>query len=161
MQKLLTPVQYEPLLDELNRVRPLVLTDESRSTLDNAVVNVNPVGDNRPAIGKFARCNQGGALLKSEPLWADDSFSQGITISNAGALVSLTVDKRILGVITRFSIFADPFFVWWCNPAGDIKYTQIASTAWVFLPFVGHKIHFLGEGIPPWGGTITVIGCYL
>jgi hypothetical protein len=64
MPKLLTPVQYENTLDELNGVRPLELADEVKLTLDIPILNVNPVSQKRPAIGKLLRCNQRGALLQ-------------------------------------------------------------------------------------------------
>jgi len=63
MPKLITPVQYEPTLDELNEVRPLQLADEVKSVISSPALNLNPVSHGRPVFGKLSRCNNQGALL--------------------------------------------------------------------------------------------------
>jgi hypothetical protein len=64
MPKLTTPIIFESALDILNRVHPLQLTDEGRICLDYPLLCKNPVGIGNPCIGKLARCDEQGSVLK-------------------------------------------------------------------------------------------------
>lgn len=64
MIKLATPILYENALNGLNQLRPLQLKDKSRLTLDYSVLCNNPVGINKPIIGRLARCTEQGAISK-------------------------------------------------------------------------------------------------
>jgi len=108
MPKLLTPVQYEPALDGLNEVRPLQLADEVKIALNIPVFNVNPVGKNKPVVGKLARCNQQGALLESNKVFDLRNFEYQVkyTPFESGEF-SVTFAQPIKGFLVYFYARSD------------------------------------------------------
>lgn len=145
MPKLLTPTQYESALDGLNDVRPLSLTDEVKNALELPVLNVNPVDKDKSVVGKLARCNEQGALLKDSGIWANDFqdfmfliFPHDESIKTASfAQVVKAVILEITGLIMANEL-------WWCAENGD-KFIAYRLDGTYFIPFYGDifRIHKL------------------
>ncbi len=64
MPKLLTPQQYEPVLDELNELRPLRIADQIHHKIEIGVCDKLPVAAKKAVTGSLVKGTQQGALLK-------------------------------------------------------------------------------------------------
>lgn len=61
MSRLITPVQFEPVLGELNQLRPLKLKKLVRQKIVYPVIDAN--NSDTSTRGKLLRCNEGSTLV--------------------------------------------------------------------------------------------------
>lgn len=140
MSKLVSPAQYESTLGVLNQVRPLRLAGKIKQTIDIPVLNLNPPSASRPAIGKLARCDKQGALLRA------NSDSYGFTAYNAQSRIgyadyyaTVELDRRVLGVHIYYRTRpAAGTKLYWCNDAG-IDFKECIYHQWAWLEFNGYR----------------------
>lgn len=62
--KLITPVQYERPLDDLNEIRPLSRVDTVRRMVSLPVIKSNPISGVSAVQGKLLRCDDFGVLTE-------------------------------------------------------------------------------------------------
>lgn len=160
MPKLMTPIQYEPSLEGLNAVRPLQLLDEGKSIISYPVLCKNAPSEGRPAIGKFARCSQQGALLKKSNTLFHNLESNFFPISENTPLEHYIFQQKVYKVTIRYTDGYGTTGVWWCNYDGSIHFTELPFGVWMTLPFVGRSFHIVGEGVAYWQGTVILFGFY-
>jgi len=160
MVKVATPILYEPSMDELNRVRPLQLSTRSRLFLDYPVLCKNPIGEGRPVVGKFLRCDEQGAVLKrnsnsftgyelkTEQFYAGHD-KRVITFSRkVSAMVFEVIFNSQANVL---SIYASDFLTW----VKDYWYAGV-----YFEPFRCQSIYFWGDGRAFWDIDVNAYGFY-
>lgn len=160
MIKVATPILYESALDELNRVRPLLLGDRGRLSLDYPVLCKNPVGTGRPCIGKLARCDEQGALLKNTGNSFKNYEVKEIALDLINFYTCVTFTQKVSCVSVRVIGMFDASELLWI----DSTYTKILKTMTVignyFLPFKGKTIYFYGNGGDDMDLYFAVYGFY-
>lgn len=160
MPKLATPVQYEPALEGLNDIRPLQLAEESKVVIPYPVLCQNPPSKDKPAVGKLARCSQQGALLKSEPVWADNYSEIRLDISEAVPNIHYAFPVRVQGVLASYLIFVGGGGINWCDKDFVIDYRSLVIISYRFLPFVGTDIYFMSDGYGGYELGLHLLGFY-
>lgn len=160
MPKLATPVQYEPSLEGLNDIRPLQLADEVKVVIPYPVLCSNPPSTGRPAMGKFVRCNQQGALLKHKPYEPLSYYFKDDTITSAIAGCSFIFPTKVYGISAYWKIDDGSPTCFWTNPRATKNIKELIDRAYIWLPFVGNTIWFVGVGEGDWEGYIEVYGFY-
>jgi len=160
MVKVATPILYESSLGELNRVRPLQLSEKSRFSLDLPVLCKNPVGTDRPIIGKLARCDERGALLRN----TGNSF-KNYQIENLNLYywydhAQITFSQKIFGVLIKFTKSAQATSI----TLKDSLYNEVVWIAEVagcyFIPFAGRNMYFQGFGAGQWSMMLSIYGFF-
>ena len=160
MPKLATPVQYEPTLEGLNDIRPLQLADESKIVVPYPALCQNPPTKDRPAVGKLARCSEQGALLKSLPKWADKIYADAFALSDGVSIIEYIFSIKVFGIIAMLRIDIGSPEGYWCSYDGEYSYIRLIENTYIFLPFVGTNIWFVGLGTPPFQLAIFIKGFY-
>jgi hypothetical protein len=160
MVKIATPILFESPLDELNRVRPLKLSEKSRFSLDLPVLSKNPVGTGQPIIGKFARCDDNGALLNNKVNSIKQYEVYEKVIGWSGYVASVTFSKKVSCVLVEIIEANSLSYLAWCQWNYSNLYKQMVSEGVYFLPFKGEHIYFLGEGEEYWVCYFNVYGFY-
>ena len=159
MLRLVTPVQYEPLLDGLNQLRPLKLVDESKVVIASPIGCVNQPSKDRPAEGKLLRCNNQGGLLKQPP--------KDYRLTDVQTIIGL-IGVRFKDIV--FTQFCYGAFAWVHTLGGLVEYgwaTALTHTA--IMLFDNNKVTyfpFRGRGFTLYTGnagaacTIKLQGVY-
>lgn len=127
MSKLITPGQFEPALDGLNQVRPLILSDEVKQSIDCPVGSMNPPNSDKIIQGTMSRCTKNGASLVN----GIDGLNTQYIIPEVFGFGDTTIHTLI------FPSFAMHVFVevtqlgavevYWCSPAGVILSGYLAT----------------------------------
>lgn len=161
MRKLITPVQYESALDELNALRPLQLRDESKILVPYPVLCKD--SDTRSVIGMLARCSPQGALLrhtdKDYSAWQPIMGNFSYFVSN----IAITFAQRVSRVIAISYGGGDCDDCRWTNSdyTHYIKQISIVQYAATILPFRGTVIYARGDfSIPTGWMNIGFYGLY-
>jgi hypothetical protein len=141
MVKVATPILYESSLDELNRVRPLKLSDRNRLSFGLPVLSKNPVGTGRPIIGKFARCDNNSALLRN----AGNSFknfeSYIIRFTSDEDKQCFTFAHNVFGILLQVVYILLYDELDWCNSNYSYSFYEITKVGNYFLPFKGKVLY--------------------
>lgn len=141
MRKLLTPVQYEPSLEELNSVRPLQLADDAKIVIPYPVLCLNPVTKDRPPIGKLARCDRAGALLASQPVecTAYEYITEDFADGDSDKLIQFSQQVSFVQtLVTVVGFWGDGY---WTDPTYTAEIKNIFGTTTFYLPFVGTDLY--------------------
>ncbi len=146
MPKLLTPIQYEDKLDELNKVRPLVLADEVKPSLDIPVLDSAPVSDSMPALGKLLRCDRTGSLLKRQIAGFENVEVLQVYIPIATVFDTYSFAQRVSGVmwqptLTVFitsALFTSPDYII------TLKSLSLMNIEWLSLDITDFPIRITG-----------------
>lgn len=160
MVKVATPILYESALDELNRVRPLLLGDRSRLSVDLPVLSKNPVGTGRPIIGKLVRCDEQGALLNNK----GNSFKNyeliSLTLSSSNPTKSIEFSQRIFGSSIQAGKLGVTPFCYLTN-SSYLDIVKIFTQAGIYyINLTGFTLYFKGFGSGPWFWYLDVYGFY-
>jgi hypothetical protein len=121
MLKIATPIIFESSLEGLNALRPLFLTDHSRFLLDYSIACLNPANRIRPAVGKFLRNTDGGALLSNRVCKYPNVESLTYNFDAAHALYTYNFSQCVSFVnVYPYNKVGIPF-LWWTDPSGAIE----------------------------------------
>ena len=140
MSKLLTPVQYEDTLDELNMIRPLELADVVKHLIDIPILNSNSVNNNL-ALGKLLRCDNAGASLIKNANGFKYVEAIAFYVDYLGKPRDITFAQPVEGALYKYVSDNECYNVMWVIPAlGNpiIKTWLATDTTW--LEFNGTKI---------------------
>lgn len=160
MPRLATPLQYEPSIEGLNDIRPLQLADEGKIVIPMPVLCQNPPTKDKPAVGRFARCSQQGALLKSMPEGVKNYLYTQFSLSNLDPNKSFAFDRRIYGCVIYYTFVYATGAVIWTDETYIQYYVIIFATTATFLPFVGTDIHFTSSGATTYEIRVDFYGFY-
>ena len=145
MPKLITPVQYEPSVDELNEIVPLYMGDEVQQAINLSVLNANPVSENRPVIGKLARCNQYGGLLKYNDKRSFDNYELIAVDIPERNYVLYEFAQKVEIVLWTFTSGAKESLLDWCSSGGIYTFKNLSLTGSTWLEFIGTKLYLRGD----------------
>lgn len=121
MAKLLTPFGYENKLAGLSESLPLALQDEGRQIIDLPLADLQPAGGKCPAVGKFLRCNQQGALLQkcTEQHFENvEHIASGDITGNVLQLAEFS--QKVYKVVVFCTYTMLGCFVDWATPDGTL-----------------------------------------
>lgn len=153
-RKLLTPVQFEPVLGGLNKARPLSLVDEGRVILSDPVLDMIPVDDDRPVQGKFLRGNGESAPRFNPNLYTDYHFAEHAIEASDYYNYEPVYDPPVQGILLEVGMFTEPCWCDWYDPTITIFLKRYIGLGCYWIPFVGSKICIrLKTGI---GGALGV-----
>lgn len=140
MAKLITPVQYEDTLDELNKVRPLVLNDEVKRNIDLPVLDANLVAKKGSALGKLLRCTNEGSLLVKNHNGFDNVEIKPFDIERRYEQTTFTFAQEVFGVLCNVIIndVITEFYV--TDSTGTIHAQDIGLTGTTWIKFRGTAI---------------------
>lgn len=160
MVKVATPILYESALDELNRVRPLYLGDRSRLSIDLPVLSKNPVGTGRPIIGKFARCDEQGALLKNVGN-SFHNYTYDLEYLNSGnPTLTLIYSQKALGVVFRLIKTGVAYVFFFMDSTFTKALWTTGSSGSYYMPFKGYRMYLRGTGSGNWAWTVHIYRFY-
>lgn len=160
MPKLATPVQYEPVLDGLNELRPLILDNTVRRVIGVPVSPVDVSDTSGGVKGRLLRCNRQGALLRENNHYEPEYQSISISWSAAGGNRVVTFDQRVNYIAYR-----------WVVKSGLLIAARYDSTftyflGWLvlsgnnFIPFRGTAMGFVAAFFPGGYATMNIRGFY-
>lgn len=160
MSSLLTPVQYEESLGELNQVRPLKLADEVKIEINIPVFNFNPVNKGKPVIGKLLRCDNNGALLKENSLVETNTESKSGSVSIGSDMYTVQFSQpvhywRLYGITSTFGTD-----MWITNLFGTVIVQTLGVSGIYLIPFYGDTFDVKGAGIGGWFISFLCKGYY-
>ncbi|GAI19748.1 unnamed protein product [marine sediment metagenome] len=141
MQKLATPVQYEPALEGLNDIRPLQLADKSKVVIPYPVLCKNPPSTGKPAVGMFARCSQQGALLKSNNRRYRFLEYEYRNYDYYRAKKTITFSQKVSLVLCTPFASVDAIIVRWMLPNFAARIQDISLVEPTVLNFKGTNLH--------------------
>jgi len=145
MPKLLTPVQYEDTLGELNTVRPLVLADEVKVGLDIPVLNVSPANGRRFVHGKLLRCDNNGALIRGNSKKFDGYEIQSMYMDEATSAQTIEFTQQVYGVLWVVTSVLKCNYLRWTDPLYFKSYQELSLTGTSWLNFVGLSLSFISN----------------
>lgn len=160
MPRLATPVIYEPALEQLNEVRPLVLADEVKRLVSLPVLCVNPVSQGLSAVGKLVSCDKQGSLLKSSKIWADGIETQLITWPAAVMFQDIVFSQKVKGVSVYWYWEYEQPTVNWMSAGHIDSYGVIYPDVYMFLSFNGKEISFMQRGLEVYSIEFEIRGFY-
>lgn len=142
MPKLITPVQFEPSLDGLNIIRPLIMPDECKTVISHPVLCQNLPSEGKPGVGKLARCTQDGALLGDNSEFASNVYGGTLAMSGVTSCRTFTFPMRVKAAIAKVFTEEEAATFFWCSSDCLTNYKQLSETVYTFLPFVGTVMQF-------------------
>ncbi|GAH92147.1 unnamed protein product, partial [marine sediment metagenome] len=146
MVKLLTPVQYEGSLDELNKVRPLALADEVKRDLGLCILNVEPAAaNNRLARGKFLRCDSNGSLLKHNSK-SYDNFELVKVLVHDHEYKAITFSQVVHKVSIKCFPFDGQAGFNWVSSIGTWYQSLAYDASFTAVDFRGTTMYVSGDG---------------
>lgn len=160
MPTLITPVQYEAALEELNALRPLQLAKTVQRLIDIPLVNKEPAESKKSVTGTLVRGTQDGSLLTNnvhelthyEKIEYDETIFMGNVDVEFAQLV-----KHVVFKLFSVALLNE---LWWCVPDTDIKIQDVLTVGIHQLNFVGTKISFYHNGVPIQNLTFAIYGLY-
>lgn len=123
MTQLVTPVQLEDCLSELNVLRPLTVLEQGKITVEAPVACNNPVGADNPALLKLIQSDKQGSLVggRYEKYTDYYRYQDIITASNRFFGVQFaTPVKKLLVYYTSYDT-VEPHLHWITIPRDIIQ----------------------------------------
>jgi hypothetical protein len=160
MVKIATPILFESPLDELNRVRPLKLSEKSRFSLDLPVLSKNPVGTGQPIIGKFARCDDNGALLRKNFKGFSSYELISATLTDVVSQYSLSFTQKVFAVTVNWSKTGVVNLFRLMNNTYTVNVKNLLLAVNQFVAFNGWYMYFDAHGSGTWSIYLNVYGFY-
>lgn len=147
MQRLVTPTQYELVLDELNALRPLRLRDKVSTLLNIPVVDKHDIDNKRICEGVALRCIQQGSLLSRNvfALTGVETKSFPHPLGHGG--INHVWTQRVYGVLVYVYGLKEPVTkAVWANMNND-TILDFESLGCHWCSFVGTKFRtYVGIG---------------
>ena len=146
MIEILTPVQYEPALDILNRINKLSISDKASLSIDAMQACKNPVGTGQPIIGKFCKeDNQGSLCCHLQPTGLDNYEYAHYQLGSSQECFTHVFAQRVFGVLIRtWAQRPLDYSVQWKTPNG-VAIKTFDNFVWDWLPFEGDTIIICGS----------------
>lgn len=160
MTKIISPQQYGPILDELNRIRPLKLTDTVRPSIDIGVCNALASSDKKSLLGRFVRgTHQGSVLVKNIKELTQYELIQINQLSST-AVIDIEFAQRVFRVVVNYKEDATTNNFCWCVPVNHVEIQPMYTEGIYQLNFVGTMMSFYGDGIPIGNTIFDVYGFF-
>lgn len=140
MLRLSTPVQCEISLDAINILRPLKLIDERKIDITTPVLDVNQPDKTSPVVGKLARCDGTGSLLKSKSISYDNYEFKNVYIDINFNTMTFAFSQKVFQVYVRTLDVIGVIDTYWCNAMYSRMYFNLSSPFAGMIPFVGQQI---------------------
>lgn len=160
MSELKTPVRYEPALDELNIGVRLKVTDKVRPVLPIPILNLNPVSENRPPIGKLLRCNNQGAVLKSGVVGYGSYQVKTAGIVDWDPNYTVTFDQKFYSLLFESIDSAGDYDYYLCDSDYSVNFFKLPKANFMRLPIRGTTLYFRSEGTSSWENTFKIYAFY-
>ena len=160
MRKLRTPLQYESALDELNKIRPLQVSDIVKPSICMPVCNRYADSDSKASDGVFVKgTHQGHILIKNSPIPTQYELQQyNVLISTEYANIEFAQPvKRVVVNMLDISLVTE---VYWCVPNNPIMLQDLEVLGTHLLNFIGTKFSIRFTGLPPMPIIFDVYGFY-
>lgn len=159
MGKLITPFMYEDKLSGLAESFPLSLTDEVRQAITLPVCNAQPADSGPPAIGRFFRGTQQGALLAHKVTgWSGYVGKTAVWQPTQKMRKTVDFERAVSYVLMIVNSAPGARWVYWCAHNGDI-YKTYKTAGLKHIPFRGQVMYFERKSITA-SQTLIVIGYY-
>lgn len=141
MRRLLTPVQYEPLLEGLNAIRPLQLADEGKIVIPYPILCHNPPTEGRPASGKLARCTSTGSLVthKSNDLNHYEYIERAFSFAAQDQLITFAQKVSVVWCVRV--VYVTITGVWWSDPTYTKLIQNIGASLRTQIWFKGTDLY--------------------
>lgn len=121
MPKLITPVSYSDKLAVCEQIGQPDMSDEIRQVIDLPLADLQPADNKPPAVGKFLRASQQGALLKHLSEQGFTSVEYTGLINKTGSDTWLFQFAQLVSfVIVRWTTIIDFGQSYWATPSGGI-----------------------------------------
>lgn len=160
MSKLITPVRYEPALDELNIGKRLNIPDKVRSVLPVPILNSNPVSENRPPAGKLLRCNNQGSILTQNPS-VFTRYQKMSSIVYFGATTStLFFNQKVYELLIEFTDSNGTYDYYLCDDSYTLHFFKLPEVGMTRVLMKGAAFYFVGQGGGAWEVEFSVYGFY-
>jgi len=160
MIKLITPVQYQEPLGELNSVRPLLLADEIKHVIDYPVLSRQPATSGSPIEGRLLRCTE-QACPVIVPDNTEKQYDQYAKTFEVGAETwAIDFGRKVDYVQVRSSLYQRIDWLGQTTPDYTQKIFEIPENSMTFLPFKGQVIHFWANTDMGASGVLIVWGFY-
>ncbi len=140
MQKLITPIQYEPALDVLNQIKNIYISDKVALSIDAMQACKNPVGHGNPIIGKFCREDNHGALCSNSVDQGFDNYELGdYYFHGPPAGVTHVWAQKVFGVLVyTYMIAPRGQIMQWITQTG-VSIKNLVDSTWEWLPYEGYE----------------------
>lgn len=160
MIKIASPVQYESSLDELNRVRPLNLSVQSKLSLDYPVLCKNPVGVGQPAISRLLGCNEQGALLRNKGNSFHNYQLVLATLTYELDWCEIDFSQKVFAVILSFTATGTWRNLFLTASIYSVRLRTFTQVGTYFIYFTGLKMHFQQLALASTKKYLSVYGFY-
>ena len=152
MGKLITPLHYEPAVDGLNAVRPLVLADEIKQELSLPILNQNPVDSINSARGKFLQSDNQGAGVSRDSAGYKNVIEK-VAYLHAGIPTKVVDFGRIVEYISGYTITpGDTVSISFMDSTFTTAWLTYLAADWGHTIFRGRILYIKGNG----GGGMDV-----
>lgn len=144
MSKLITPVQFEPSLDGLNIVRPLLMPDEGKTVISYPVLCKTLPSEGKPGVGKLARCSHQGALLKDNTEFADSFLEAELYLTSENNSRTILLPRIVKAVALKHTTVGTPGDTFWTDSSFYHKYMTLSGD-FQFSRFKARRMYFRSE----------------
>lgn len=158
--KLITPVQYEPVLDDLNQIRPLQLQDDVQRVISLPVVNTNPANNPNNARGKFLRCSQQGVILGTHNYNSYDYEEIEKYIIDDFSDYLITFSQLVKFVQVEIRQMADSGYLRWRTLYPSRLIIIYENTGFYYWPYRGTQLNVRINGTGNGGTQVFFRGFY-
>lgn len=143
MLKLATPSQYELSIEGINILRPLKLIDARKIDIASPVLDVSPPAKTSPVVGKLAKCDGTGSLLKTKNVSYDnyEYLEMGFDYTDAYKVIVFAQKVFQIYVYCQYTDFQPT--MWWTDPTYTNLYFPISYTYKGMMPFVGQTMYLV------------------
>ena len=141
MQKLLTPLQYEPVLESLNSLRPLQVKEQISTHIELGVLDRLSVDNNKSAEGMLAKCTgQGDELIhNAESLTGVET--RLYPWPDGFGLINMNWSQKVyFVVIDVYARTGTPSFNW-RDPYGVLTIKALSALGVYMCEFVGTNMY--------------------
>ncbi len=148
MQKLCTPLQYESVLDSLNSLRPLQVSNKVSTHINIPVLNRLAADNNMSAEGMLARCTQQGSGLIHSADSLTGIESRLYAWPTGAGLINMSWSQKVyFVVIDVYARTGTPSFNW-KDSTGGITIKALSALGVYMCEFVGTNM-YLHLTVPP------------
>lgn len=160
MSKLMSPVQYESALEELNAVRPLQLQKCVRQGLDIPILNKLPKESIKSTAGTLARCTQQGVLFSKNVHKFTEYEHIQIILDHETDIAEIDFTEFVYKVIINIAAEIGISWAQWVHIPYNSNILALNITGAVQCNFMGHKMRIRYDILLPQVVTVDFYGFY-
>ncbi|GAF90525.1 unnamed protein product [marine sediment metagenome] len=160
MPTLITPVQYEPALEELNAVRPLRLQERPRISLDIPIINKLPKESVKSIAGTLAKGTPSGALLKLKKEYITAYQMQAVSVTTGYVHLNIVFSQVVKKVMVNVTSLGNTTVFYWSTDNFLVVLQDLNSIKVHYLPFVGTNLYIYYAKLSPGQLVFNVYGFY-